>query len=126
MDKIKADAVYNEVKAALQAIATKHGLTMAPLKGNFTSLDMKVSCVFGDKESVGTEVNPELVRNLKRNGILYNLSMADIDRELDIGKLRGAKFQGLRGKKAVIKAADGKLWLYDAELVGQLMRAKYQ
>ena len=119
MDKAKAELIRVELEAALKSIAEKHGLSVAPTRGTFTSTDLKFSAVFGD---TGTDTNPEYVRNLQRNGIMYGLDMSFIGKTITIGARAGLTFQGLKGKKAAFVAPDKKVWLYDAALAAQLLK----
>ena len=119
MDKAKAEMIRVEVEVALKNIAQKHGLSVAPARGTFTSSDLKFTAVFGD---TGSDTNPEYVRNLQRNGFMYGLDMSFIGKTITIGARAGLTFQGLKGKKAAFKAPDSKIWLYDANLAAQLLK----
>lgn len=122
LNKEKVAQIQADIQAALQAVADKHGLAMSGTKIVFSDVDFKLTTTFGDKSEIGGDVDPEFVRNLKRNGAMYGLSVADLGKQVNIGNRVGLKFQGLRGKKAVMKAPDNRIWLYDATLVAQLMR----
>jgi hypothetical protein len=124
MDSVRANEIHKKLQATLKQFAAENGLSMSSIKGNFSSIDLKVSVVFGDVEAIGTdEANPEYVRNLKRNGWMYGLELDMVGKAVDIGSKRGVKFQGLKGKKAGFKDNDGKIWLYDATLAAQLLKA---
>lgn len=122
LNKEKVSQIQADIQAALQAVADKHGLAMSGTKIVFSDVDFKLTTTFGDKSEIGGDVDPEFVRNLKRNGAMYGLSVADLGKQVNIGNRVDLKFQGLRGKKAAMKAPDNKIWLYDATLVAQLMR----
>lgn len=124
MDATRANELHKKLEATLKQFAADNGLSMSHIKGNFSSIDLKVSLVFGDTEAIGSDdANPEYVRNLKRNGFMYGLTLDMVGKAVNIGSKRGVKFQGLRGKKAGFKDSDGKIWLYDAELAAQILKA---
>lgn len=123
MDQLRAIAIQKDLDQVLAAFAAKHGLTVAPTRGSFTNTDIKISVVFGDVATIGSpDVNPELVRNLKRNGDLYGLTMSHLNKKVNIGTRHNLTFQGLRGKKAVFKDPSGQSWLYDAALASDYLR----
>jgi len=122
LNKEKVAQIQADIHDALKAVAEKHGLVMSGTKIVFSEVDFKLTTTFGDKSEIGADVDPEFVRNLKRNGRMYGLDVSDIGTKIAIGNRVDLKFQGLRGKKAAMKAPDNKIWLYDATLVAQLMR----
>lgn len=122
MDKIKADKIHADLTAVLKQFAAKHGLSLSPMRGNFTMTDIKVSFVMSDAPQA-EGVNPEYVRNLQRNGSLYGLSIDDVGRTFDFGQRIGAVFLGLKGKKAVFRTQNDGIRVADAVLVAQVLRA---
>ena len=121
MDKTLAYKIQAEINAALADIAKRNGLTVSPTRGNYDSVGLKLSFVIGQGEE-GT--NPEYARNLERNGFFYGLDKSFLGKTIDIGSRKRLSFQGLKGKKAALKAeVDGKIWLYDAELVAGILKA---
>jgi len=124
MDKTKANLIAKEAEDALRAVARKHGLSLSPGRGNFDSVGLKMSFIFGDTADVGsTEINPEYIRNLIRNGFMYGLDKSLVGKTITIGSKSGLEFQGLKGKKAAFKwEADNRIWLYDAVLAAQLLK----
>ena len=123
MDAIRANQIREKLQVLLEQFADQNGLSVSNIKGNFTSTDIKIAFVLGDADAIGSdEIDPEYVRNLKRNGVLYGLKLEDLDKTVNIGSRINLKFHGLRGKKACMKDRDGKIWLYDAFIVGHLIR----
>ena len=124
MDKAKAYLIQAEVNAALKEIAKKHGMSVSPSRGNYDSVGLKLSFIFGDTETIGTaDINPEYVRNLERNGLMYGLDKSFIGKTFNFGQRIGVTFQGLKGKKAVFKTRDGEVRLADAMVVAQILKA---
>lgn len=121
MDHAKAELIRKDLDATLKEFAKKHGLSVSPARGTYTGSDVKFTAVFGD--SGVPDVNPEYVRNLMRNGLMYGLNSSHIGKTFNFGQLLGVTFQGLKGKKAVFKTKDGSVRLADAELVAQILRA---
>lgn len=121
MNKTLAYKIQTEVNAALAEIAKRNGLSVSPTRGNFDSVGLKLSFVIG--QGADDDANPEYARNLKRNGFFYGLDESFLGKTIDVGSRKRLSFQGLKGKKAALKAeADGKIWLYDAELVAGILK----
>lgn len=124
MDQIKAELIRKDLDAMLKELAKKHGLSVSPTRGNYTSTDVKFTVVLGDAAAIGSDdVNPEYVRNLKRNGVLYGLDLSYLGKTFNFGQRIGVTFQGLKGKKAVFKTPDGEIRLADATVVAQILKA---
>ena len=119
----KVAAIQKDIQAALKEVADKHNLAMSGTKIVFSEIDFKLTTTFGDKAEIGDGVNPEFVRNLQRNGSLYGLDVSHVGKVITVGSRASLKFQGLRGKHAAMRAPDDKIYLYDAMLVAQLLRA---
>ena len=67
MDRAKAILIQAEVNAALKEIAKKHGMSVSPARGNYDAVGLKLSVIFGDTATIGTDdINPEYARNRKR------------------------------------------------------------
>lgn len=123
MDKHKVIAVQKDINAALAEVAKKHGLSVSDIRGSFSETGLKFSAVMGDIQKIGCDADPEYVRNLERNGKFYGLDKSFLGKSITIGTRAGLVFQGLKGKKAAFKAPDSKVWLYDASLAAQLLKA---
>ena len=122
MDKQKVIIIQNDIDAALAEVAKKHGLSVSGIRGSFSETGLKFSAVMGDIQTIGSDADPEYVRNLERNGRFYGLDKSFIGKSITIGTRAGLVFQGLKGKKAAFKAPDKKIWLYDAALAAQLLK----
>lgn len=114
--------IHSDIQAAMKAIAEKHNVTVAPSRVTWTAADFSYKVVFGDKSS-SSSANPEYARNLIRNGFMYGLDASMIGKSITIGT-KNLVLDGMRGRKAALKDADGKGWLYDPSVVAQLMAKK--
>lgn len=124
MDRAKAILIQAEVNAALKEIAKKHGMSVSPARGNYDAVGLKLSVIFGDTATIGTDdINPEYARNLERNGHMYGLDKSFIGKTFNFGQRVGVTFQGLKGKKAAFKTRDGEIRLADAMVVAQILKA---
>lgn len=113
----KVVLIQDDVKAALEAVAKKHGLVLGAVKANFTSSDIKITTGFTDKDSTGgAEIDPTYVRNLLRNGPMNGI-YAKAGTPFKIGNLDYVLF-GMRGTHAIVqRTEDGKLFKYDPKTV---------
>jgi hypothetical protein len=125
LDKLTVALIQKDIQAALKAVADKHNLSMSGSRISYSSTDFKLGCTFADKSATGgEEVNPDLVRNLKRNGFMYGFTMEDLNLEFMIPGKGQVKFQGLRGKFAVVKViSTGQSYRYEAPLIASMVRA---
>lgn len=119
----KINKIQEDINTALREVAERHGLVMSNTKIVFSEVDFKLTTTFGDKSEIGDDVNPEFVRNLKRNGAIYGLDISHIGAKVSIGSRMNLRFEGLRGKKAAMRDQAKRIWLYDAMLVSQLIRS---
>lgn len=123
MTKDRANELHSKLNALLKQFAAENDLSFSGVKSSFSADGwLKTGCSFSPKSVTGDDVNPEFLRNLQRNGFMYGLDVSLIGKTINVGAKQGMKFQGLRGKKAVLKDRDGKNWLYDAMLVAQLLK----
>ncbi len=122
LDAGKIKTIQQDIEKALREVADRHGLVMSNSKIVFSDVDFKLTTTFGDKTVMGGDVDPEFVRNLKRNGSMYGLTLSHVGTHVSIGSRMNLRFEGLRGKKAALRSQDGRVWLYDAMVVAQLIR----
>jgi hypothetical protein len=116
---INVESLKEDLARELQNVANKHGLTPGQLKIVYSDVDVKISLVM--VETQAPDIQAEFVRNLRKNGHFYNLTLDHLNRDVIIG-LSTATFQGLRGKKAVLKQSSGKLVFHDASIISQLLK----
>ena len=113
------DDFQKDLGDAIAQLAAKHNLVPGQLKLIYSDLDVKISLVM--VEHIAEDMCADLVRNLRKNGHLYNLGLNNLNQGVIIGSST-ATFQGLRGKKAVLKKPNGKIVYHDAEIVSQLLK----
>jgi len=116
--------IHNEMAAALDAIAEKHGLKRAPSRVVYDNSYFKFTCQFGDKEEIGT-IDPKFVRTLDRNGFMYGFTREMIDTEIKV-KEKTYAFVGMIGTNKVVlrDKANGKLVSYPAELISTIIKQR--
>jgi len=112
------DLIHSDIAHALQEIASKHGLKVNQPRIFYSDHDFKLSAVFA--ECSVEDANPEYVRNLRKNGTMYGLSLESLGLTFPFGDAH-VTFQGLRGKNAVLKTKAGKVVFKDALLVSQML-----
>jgi hypothetical protein len=128
INEITVKALNKELADLLTAFATKHGLS----KGNQRIVyardgsTMKVTVEFGSKAVTG-EVNPVYFKNTARHGMFVGLSTKNIGTKVQVGRLGLVEFVGMSSPKfAIVKAADGRLFKYDPQVLSALLKAANQ
>lgn len=118
----KLEILRKDLEAAMVAVCEKHQLNVNIGAMKYSATDVRMTVSFGDKDTIGEGTNPEYALNLRRNGPMYGLNMSSIGKTVKVGAAI-VTLQGMRGKFAIMKKSDGKLYRYDAALIGQLFKA---
>ncbi len=120
----KIKVIHADIKKTLDELAKRHGLVL----GNGTRISyndetFKFTAEFGDKESTGG-VDPKYLNCMKKHGWKFGLSESHIGKTFEAGEGK-VTILGMSGySKVAAKAADGKVWLYRANMVAMKMGAK--
>lgn len=124
------DILRDDIKAALEAVAKKHGLVAARgLNIKYTAETFKTTIEFG-VSSVGENaeimVDPKLFNNMKKHGFKVGFSISDIGKTVDFGtgNVGKAKIVGMCGyTKIAVQSKDGSIYRCDPHSVKRLMAA---
>jgi hypothetical protein len=122
INKITVTAMNKELDALMKAFATKHGLTAGNQRISYMrdGSTMKVSVEFGDKATTG-DANPVYFKECARKGFQFGLSTSQIGQKVKTSKGE-CTFVGMRGKFAIVQAADKSFWKYDPVMIATMLK----
>jgi len=108
-DKTNVGEIHKEITAALEAVAKKHNLTLAPSRISYGDSTFSFKAEFGSNEATGG-ADPILFNDTKKYGHYFNLDVTDIGKELVLGA-RTYRIEGMKGRNVIGKlvSADKKM-----------------
>lgn len=123
INAITVKAMNLELEFLLKTFAAKHKLSLGNQRIAYArdGSTMKFSVEFGDKATTG-DINPVYFKDCARLGWQHGLATSMIGKEVKTSKGM-MKFCGMRGKFAIVQAADGKFWKYDPVMIAALLKA---
>jgi hypothetical protein len=102
----KIEELQVQLSELLLDFADKHNLVPGELSIRFSDGEFRMKMQFGDMENNPNGINPRWLRDLSRNGSIYNLHPSMVGAEFTMASnktgLKKYKFAGMRGSlKAV-------------------------
>jgi hypothetical protein len=98
--KEQAALVHADIRAALEAVAAKHNLSMVKTHVLYSNEGFKFTGEFGDKNTLG-DIDPILFKDMKRHGWKFGFAVEDIGKEFQ-SRGRTFKIEGMRGYTYVV------------------------
>lgn len=116
INKDKAKALRDDMKAALEAVCEKHGVKAAGVSCTYTETEVRINCKAEDStEIAGVEWSPEEAAFL-RQAHKYGLAPTDLGKEVEIQGntwiLCGLKPQNVKYPVLARRSWDGKLFKF--------------
>src|SRR5574343_1390645 len=110
LDKNSVAKIHADIRAALDAVAAKHNLSIAKTHITYSDSGFKFTGEFGSKDVMG-DTNAIYYNDMKRHGWKFGLSVEDIGKTFKLGS-KSFKIEGMRGYKFVVgkNLADDKLY----------------
>jgi hypothetical protein len=128
LTKETATALRKDMKAALEAVAEKHGVKLVSTSCSYTEITMNVPFKIESPTVVsGVEVDTDMALFLSRCGE-YGLSRSDLGREVQINGtgyvLSGLKPQNVKYPILAMRSWDGRSFKFTARDVVAAIRAE--
>ena len=120
--KLQIAALHKELDIVLKKFAAENKLVAGSSRIKYGATDFKVEVTFGDLNANPDAIDPRYLRDLTRGGFMVGLDSTMIGKKVRTSKGL-MSFQGMRASKAVVKDADGKIWLYDATMMAMMLKS---
>lgn len=120
LDQARIKSIQEALNRTLKEFADENGINVGSSRIAYNSTTFKVTVEFADKDGADG-FPPEYVAGLVKFGFRYGLAKKDLGQPFKTPAGDTRIFVGVRGKFAIGKAADGKLYKYDAAYVGAKM-----
>jgi hypothetical protein len=124
LDKIKVQAVHQDIREALEVVAKKYGLVLSERTNiKYTATTFKFTAEFGDETETGS-VDPKFYANARKYAWRADLDIEQLGKEIDIPMFGKATWIGMTGpSKIVVTAAkDGKNYTIRADQLARMMK----
>lgn len=120
MNQDKANAILNDIRAAIREIEKKHGLVPSRITGNWnsdggvkTNITMMEASAEGAAaaKDAGLRTDPKQLDHLRKHGWKFGLEISDIGKEFKIGSTV-YEFSGMSSSQYAVgrKKSDGKYY----------------
>lgn len=128
LSKGKIREVHEDINAALAAVAKKHGLVLSQAsKVVYDATTFKFTTQFAEAGAAGDAgiVDPKLISNANRFGLSIGLPHTMLGKSFEDTRLGTVTYIGMTSRdKAVVKAADGRMYRFKAHVVAQMLKGE--